>query len=644
MNRALRVVAPAVLVVVAFLAMLAALAFGGGADAPLIADPGAGVRYGLPVAKLLVNLAAAGMIGSLVLVCFGLPPADAEGPGTETGAALDLAAASAGVMTVASAVTGFLSYLSVTGIPVSGSQQFSDGLSAFVTGISLGQAWLTTTLLAAAITVLCFAVRNQTVLLVVTALALVSLVPMSQQGHAAGTSGHGAAVTALGLHIAFAAVWVGGLLTVAVVHRGLPGERLVTVIERYSTLAIVCFTVVAASGYVSAALRIGTLERLLTPYGVLVLVKAAALVALGVFGVTQRRVLIGRLRRGAGRGAFWWFVTAELAFMGVASGVAVALARTATPVSEAVGGALSPAQILTGNPLPPVATAARYLGSWNFDLLWVLACAFAVFFYLAGVRRLHARGQSWPMLRTISWVAGVLLLFYVTNGGVNVYVTYLFSAHASAQMLLAVMVPLLLTPAAPVTLALTAIHERTDASRGPREWIMLATRSRLAGYLSHPIVTGVLFAVALWVFYFTPVLSWATTDQSGHEWSIVGFLFVGYLVVQSLIGVDPVAYRASFRMRLVLLAALAVAFALLGLAIAASNGLLLADWYGAMGRTWGQSALDDQHTGGLVALGIAEAGAVILAVTLALRLGRINRVSGPRQSEASRPVESAHAP
>jgi putative copper resistance protein D len=248
------------------------------------------------------------------------------------------------------------------------------------------------------------------------------------------------------------------------------------------------------------------------------------------------------------------------------------------------------------------------------------------------------------MLRTISWVAGVLLLFYITNGGLNVYETYLFSAHASAQMLLAVMVPLLLAPAAPVTLALTAIHERTDASRGPREWILLATRSRLAGYLSHPIVTGALFTVALWVFYYTPVLGWATTDQSGHEWSIVGFLVVGYLVVQSLIGVDPVPYRASFRIRFVLLAALAVAFALLGLAIAASNGLLLADWYGAMGRTWGQSALGDQHTGGLIALGVAETGAVILAVTLTQRLGHATRVRRQRQSEASRPTESRSEP
>ena len=393
MPRVIRLAGPVVLVLVAFLALFAALAFGGGAAAPLLADPGALVRYGLPAAKLIVNLSAAGTIGALLLTCFALSPRHPEFNRT-----LDVAAASAAVMTVASAITGLLTFVSVTGIPFSLDQTFTDGLSSFVTSVSLGQAWLGTTLIAAAVTVLCFAVRNQTALAFVTALALLSLLPMAQQGHAAGTAGHDAAITALGLHIAFAAIWLGGLLTVVLIRKTLDGARLVAVIERYSTLAIVCFVVVAASGYVSAELRIGTLDKLATPYGILVLVKVAALVALGVFGVAQRRFLIGRLKSGAKRSVFWWLVTAELAFMGIASGVAAALARTATPVAQTLGSAPTPAEILTGEKLPPELTFARYFTSWNFDLLWVLGCGFAIFFYLAGVRRLTKRGDRWPML------------------------------------------------------------------------------------------------------------------------------------------------------------------------------------------------------------------------------------------------------
>jgi putative copper export protein len=117
----------------------------------------------------------------------------------------------------------------------------------------------------------------------------------------------------------------------------LTGDRLGVVLERYSTLALVCFVVVAISGYVSAALRVGEFDQLLTPYGILVLVKVARLLALGLFGLAQRRFLIRRMHAAGpdgGRGYFWWLVVAELGFMGIASGVAAALARTATPVGE----------------------------------------------------------------------------------------------------------------------------------------------------------------------------------------------------------------------------------------------------------------------------------------------------------------------
>lgn len=626
MSRLLRVSGPAVLVVVSFLALLAALAIGGAANAPLLSDPGAVVRFGLPMTKLLVNLCAAGMIGSLVLTCFALSPREPE-----FGRALDFAAGSAALMTVASAVTGFFTFLSVTGLPVSTDQQFSDGLSSFITSVSLGQSWLATTLISAGVTVLCFAVRNQTALVFVTVLALLSLLPMAQQGHAAGTAGHDSAITALGLHLVFAAIWLGGLTTIVLLRGALDAGRIVPVIERYSTLAIICFMVVAASGYVSAELRIGTLDKLLTPYGILVLIKVSALVALGVFGLGQRRYLIDRLKRGGGRGIFWWLVTAELAFMGIASGFAAALARTATPVEQVPASAPTPAEILTGEPLPPPLTPERYFTGWNFDLIWILACAFGIFFYLAGVWRLHRRGDRWPLHRTVLWVAGLVVLFYITNGGVNVYEKYLFSSHMLAHMVLTMLVPVLLVPGAPVTLALRAIHKRTDGSRGPREWILLAVHSRVANFLTNPIVAAVLFAGSLWVFYYSPLLSWATTDHIGHEWMITHFIVTGYLFVQSLIGIDPVKHRLGYPFRLLLLLGTMAFHAFFGLSIMISDNLLLANWFGAMGRTWGQTPIGDQQTGGGIAWSVGEIPTVTLAIVVAVLWSRSDARESSRQ-------------
>src|SRR5690606_11189476 len=106
-----------------------------------------------------------------------------------------------------------------------------------------------------------------------------------------------------------------------------------------------------------------------------------------------------------------------------ASGVATALARTATPV-EQVKITTTPALILTGEPLPPEMTALRLFTEWKFDILWMVVVGFLAFFYLAGVWRLHRRGDSWPILRTVSFLSGLALLFYITTGGVNVYEKY----------------------------------------------------------------------------------------------------------------------------------------------------------------------------------------------------------------------------
>jgi putative copper resistance protein D len=621
-----RIAGPATLVAVAVVALLAALAIGGGAAPQLLEDPGAVVRYGLPTSTVFVNIAASGMIGALGLVLFVFP---VDSPAY--GRSLDVAAGAAALFTVAAALTGFFNYLSVTARALSFDDTFSQGLGQFLTQIELGQAWLQTTLMGAVVTVLCFAVRNQTALFFVGLLAAACLIPVAQQGHAAGVDGHDAAVAALALHVVFAAAWLGGLVVIAMLSRRLDTPRLVDVVARYSSVALVCFVVVAASGYVSAELRVGSLDRLFTPYGILVLVKVGALIALGVFGALHRRYVIGRLADTGRRRHFWWLVVAELGFMGIATGFAAALARTATPIPETLPPEQTAAQILTGEQLPPELTVQNFLTQWNVDLIWVLVCAFAIFFYVAGVVRLRRRGDRWPWYRTVLWVAGILLLFYVTNGGLNVYEKFLFSVHMFGHMTLSMAVPLLLVPAGPITLAMRAIRKRDDGSRGMREWILLAVHSRVAAVIANPIVAGVLFATSLVAFYYTPLFRWATEDHIGHQWMIVHFLIVGYLFVQALIGIDPVPYKLSAPFKLLLLLMTMAFHAFFGLALMGGNGLLLADWFGATGRDWGPSALQDQQNGGGIAWSIGEIPTFLLALIVAVQWSRNDKKETKRR-------------
>lgn len=633
MPRLIKIFIPAAFVLLGIVALLITLAFGGGAEAPALVDPGQTVRFGLPIAKLLVNVSAATMIGAFALALWAFSSREKT-----YFRAIDIAAGSALVLTLSSGATAFLTFLNVTMVPFSFAPEFGQQFGFFLTQLALGQAWLITTLVAAAVAVLCIAVTNQTALFFVGLAGVFTLVPMALQGHAAGVSGHAMAITSLGLHLVFVSVWLGGIITLVLLKGNIEDSRLSTIVSRYSTLALIAFIVVVVSGYANAMVRVGNLTNLFTTgYGQLVLVKMALTIALGLFGLWQRGFLIKRMTGAAVQKMFWLFILIELAVMGIVSGVAAGLARTPTPVLEELNQNPTPAEILTGEPLPPELTFERYFTMWRIDLIWLFVCAFGIFFYLMGVYRLRKRGDSWPWYRTVLWVAGLLLLFYITNGGVNAYEMYLFSAHMGAHMVLGMMVPILLVPGAPVTLAMRAIKKRQDDSRGGREWISIAVHSRYAAIISHPIFATFNFVGSLWIFYYTPIFRWATSDHIGHEWMVVHFLLAGYLFVQSLIGIDPVPTRLPYPFRIVQLLVAMTVHAFFGLGLISNDGLLLADWYGAMGRTWGSTPLEDQQAAGAIAWSVGEIPNLILAVVIGIQWNRSDvREAKRRDRQADR--------
>jgi putative copper resistance protein D len=627
------VAGPATLLLVAGLALLSALAVGGGAEAGEILDPGAVVRYGLPIAKLVVNVGIATTLGALVLALFALGPREPE-----FSRVIDIAAAGGVVWTVAAGTTATFAYASVAYIPISLEESFGQGLGVYLTSTSPGLAWTTTTLVGAALTTVCFAVRNQTALAVTAVAAVLGLVPLAQQGHAGGTANHDAAVTAIWLHLTFAAIWIGGLLAVVLLRRRIGVERLAAVLPRYSTIALVCFVVVAISGFASAQIRLQTLPNLASPYGVLVLVKLATLLGLGAFGAIQRRYLIRKMLDSGRTRGLSMLVVSELAFMGVASGVAAALARTSPPVEATEIADLpdpSPALILTDRELPPELTSETWVSQWNLDLLWLIVVGFGAFFYIAGVVRLRRRGDKWPWARTVAWILGLALLCWITSGPINVYERYLFSVHMLGHMLLSMATPVLLVLAAPITLGMRAIKPRKDGSRGAREWLLLAVQSRFAKLLTHPLVAGLLFASSLWLFYYSPLFRWATEDHVGHTWMVIHFLVTGFLFAQTLIGIDPLPNRAPFPLRLILLLATMALHAFFGLSLVTGTSLLLADWYGAMGRTWGSSPLADQQAGGAVAWSVGEIPTVLLAILVVAMWSRSDAREAKRHDRAA---------
>ena len=164
--------------------------------------------------------------------------------------------------------------------------------------------------------------------------------------------------------------------------------------------------------------------------------------------------------------------------MGAVMGVGVALSRTAPPVPEEIAPDATPAEILTWYPLPPQPTAASWFTTWRVDPLWLAVVVFLAALYLWAFVQVRRRGDSWSVLRSLSWLIGLAVLFYVTSGGVAVYGLVLFSAHMVEHMMLTMVVPIFLVLGAPVTLVLKALEPRQDGTRGPREWILALVTPR----------------------------------------------------------------------------------------------------------------------------------------------------------------------
>jgi putative copper resistance protein D len=592
-----------------------ALNIGGAANAPVLGDPGAVVRWGIPIVKAISDFAMAAAIGALIFATFSLPNGSKALSRT-----LDLAGFGAALWTLASAAYLVFSYLAATGSEFSTGNDFGRSLWFFVTQIQLGQYLGLNFAVAAIVTILALMVRSLTATVFVAALSVGSLIPLALTGHAAGIQGHSMAVNALGLHLLGASAWVGGLIALVALASATSHDELKTYANRYSAIALAAFAVVAISGIASAWVRIATWQNLFTAYGLIVALKLAVLIVLGIFGAFYRL----RILRGAASKITLLVKVAvyELAFMGLAFGLATALARTAPPAEPNLSTYKTPAQILTGELLPPELTFSRYFTEFKIDLIWALVSVAGIVLYWAGYAKLRRRGDEWPVSRAISFTAGMLLLFYITSGPLNVYEQFLFSTHMMAHMLLTMGVPLFLVPAGPVTLLMRSFEKRTDSSRGPRDWVLWAVHTKYAQLISNPLFAGINFAVSLVVFYYTPLFNWATREHIGHEWMTVHFLITGYLFIQALIGIDPGPAKMAYPIRLMLLIGTLAFHAFFGLALMTGNGLLLADWFGAMGRTWGQSPIEDQQTGGAIAWGIGELPAAALTLIVSIQWAR----------------------
>ncbi len=601
-----------VVVVVGVVAAVAAAAFTG-ASAPLrLGDPGTFVRWGLPIAVVVSQVASVTTLGLLGLSAFLVPERRNT---TRRVAANRLAALMASVWATAAGMVVLLTFADLAGLPISAPdylrQFFRFAFSLEVTRVALISAMVALVVAAGS----ALATRRAPTAWLSLA-TLVAIVMFALTGHTGGSASHEDAVNSLGVHLLGVSVWVGGLIAL-VLMRGRLDRDLGVTVSRYSVLAGWAFVAVALSGAQQAWIRVGSIAAFGTAYGIVVLLKAAALVGLGVAGWYQRRNLAGRLTRDPSDGrAFARLAGGELLVMGIAMGLAAALSRSAPPVPDA---APDPSRVLalTGFPDPGPMTSGDWVTAWRIDWLLLAVAIVAVGLYLAAVVRLVRRGDAWPWGRTVCWVSGWLVWVYATCGAPDIWGRVLFSVHMVMHMAVAMLVPVLLVPGAPITLALRALRARTDRSWGPRELFLHVVQSRALRVFANPVVAATFFFVSLAAFYWTPLFTLALTTHLGHMLMMAHFIVTGYLFVWVLIGIDPGPPKWSPLMLLFILFATISFHAFFGVSLTDSSTLLAGDFFGTIHLPWMTNPLADQYTAGEIAWGIGEVPTLVLAILVA---------------------------
>ena len=612
-----------------------------------ISDAGSLTRWGLPAATYIHHIAMATTVGAAIMAAVAVPhrsgpprrqdrKSSAEHPlYTRT---LQIAMTASVVWTVAALAVLVLTFSSLAGLPVSADPGFSEGFFDYALNIAAGQAWLAVTLIAGVSATLLAAVRQPAAVGFLGAFGLCAIVPMAMMGHSSSGDDHTAAVNSLGLHLLGVLIWVGGLVVLALLAPEIARTaRTITtgdqggtgilgiLLRRYSVLAGLALVTVAASGVINADLRISGIDDVFgTDYGLLLAAKTAATLILAAIGFAHRTWLIPRLSTPtlfSAAKVLWQLILVEIAIMTAVIGISAVLGRTPPPVPEELPPDATPARQLTGYDLPPEPSLANFFTLWRFDWLWAAVVLFLAIWYLRAVVTVRRRGVRWPIMRAVSWLTGLAILFWITSGGPAVYGMVTFSGHMIQHMTLTMVAPIFLVMGSPVTLAMRALPVRGDGTRGAREWILWLVHSTWSKIVTHPIVAAVNFAGSILLFYYTPVFGFALEYHLGHVFMTVHFLLTGYIFCLVLIGRDPLPTRPPHFLRVIILLATMVFHAFFAVALMSAEQLIEPEWFGNMGHGW-FPAIDDQHNGGELMWGLGEIPAVLLGVIVCIQWSR----------------------
>lgn len=164
--------------------------------------------------------------------------------------------------------------------------------------------------------------------------AAFGVLPLPLTGHASPWKYHDLVMISMEFHIVAAAAWAGGLAA-CLVYLARKPLLLGAALPRFSRLATTCVLVVAVSGTLTGIAMLATAQSTVMPeaiwtthYGQLMLVKLVCIGAIGLLALKVRVALLPRIAAGRPTAVAVWSGF-ELLVMAAAYGVAVVLTRSA---------------------------------------------------------------------------------------------------------------------------------------------------------------------------------------------------------------------------------------------------------------------------------------------------------------------------
>lgn len=582
-------------------------------------DSGPLVGWALPMIGALTFAAAMATVGWLLLAGFLDPAAGAKTVSHRGRTALLRASAAAGVWCVVSLVAAILKLADILGVDL-GTALEPTTFTTYAWDVTDVRTLLICSLLAAIISVgTAFSVSlNGTA--VWCAIALVAVAIPATAGHAAGLGDHGLALVNGVAHAVAATVWVGGLIALGATIWP-KATNVAVAAQRFGLLAIASVIVLAASGIVNAYVRLGSPSDLLTSgYGRLVVVKVALLICLLAIATWIRQKLLPKLTGDQPRRTFAKLAGFELVLMALATGFGVALSLTA-PTREAVQFATQ-GEALLGFDFPAEPTISSILLGWRFDSLFFVIGIAACVYYTIGVARLHARGDKWPISRTICWYIGWGIVIWATNAGIATYAEVSVGMHMIQHMTLTMMAPIFLVLAGPITLALRALKPSPTGGRGPREMLTVGLHSGIARFFTNPVVILVIYVLGIYGLYLTNVFGSLMSSHVGHVVMTTHFLVSGTLLAYVAIGIDPKPKPLPYWSKMLLVLAAIILHTFFAVVVMSSTTLIGGSWYSQVRPPWLTDPVQDSMLGGQIAWGVGEIPTLIMMLIIAVQWSR----------------------